>query len=155
MFIVAVHGFFALKTRYWNAGSKTTNAESHRETGCIEPCHLLLAIWVFGIEIDGCTWHGTFSAWVRTWQHTGVSENRATPKSFILIGFSIINHPFWGTPIFGNIHIRTWQHTCQTCMKFYEAAVNSEKRQLCRCLYDRDSLWFPEAYHPKISPTIK
>ena len=23
----------------------------------------------------------------------------------ILIGFSIINHPFWGTPIFGNTHI--------------------------------------------------
>ena len=31
-----------------------------------------------------------------------VSENRGTPKSSILIGFSIINHPFWGTPIFGN-----------------------------------------------------
>ena len=27
-----------------------------------------------------------------------------TPKSSILIGVSIINHPFWGTPIFGNIH---------------------------------------------------
>ncbi len=23
----------------------------------------------------------------------------------MLVGFSIINHPFWGTPIFGNIHI--------------------------------------------------
>ena len=34
-----------------------------------------------------------------------VSENSGTPKSFILIGFSIINHPFWSTPIFGNIHI--------------------------------------------------
>ena len=31
-----------------------------------------------------------------------VSENRGTPKSSSLIGFSIINHPFWGTPIFGN-----------------------------------------------------
>ena len=27
----------------------------------------------------------------------------AHPKSSILLGFSIINHPFWGTPIFGNI----------------------------------------------------
>ena len=27
------------------------------------------------------------------------------PKSSILIGFSIINHPFWGTPILGNTHI--------------------------------------------------
>ena len=34
----------------------------------------------------------------------GVSLNGGTPKSSILIGFSIINHPFWGTPIFGNIH---------------------------------------------------
>ena len=25
----------------------------------------------------------------------GVSKNRGTPKSSILIGFSIINHPFW------------------------------------------------------------
>ena len=31
-----------------------------------------------------------------------VSENSGTPKSSILIGFSIINHPFWGNPIFGN-----------------------------------------------------
>ena len=34
-----------------------------------------------------------------------VSRNHGTPKSSILIGFSIINHPFWGTPIFGNIQI--------------------------------------------------
>ena len=26
------------------------------------------------------------------------------PKSSVLIRFSIINHPFWGTPIFGNTH---------------------------------------------------
>ena len=31
-----------------------------------------------------------------------VSENSGTTKSSILIGFSIKNHPFWGTPIFGN-----------------------------------------------------
>ncbi len=36
----------------------------------------------------------------------GVSKNRGTPKSSILIGFSIINHPFWGTSIFGNTHIQ-------------------------------------------------
>ena len=34
-----------------------------------------------------------------------VSENNGTPKSPILIGFSIINHPFWGTSIFGNTQI--------------------------------------------------
>ena len=35
----------------------------------------------------------------------GVSKNNGTPKSSILTGFSIINHPFWGTLIFGNTHI--------------------------------------------------
>ena len=28
-----------------------------------------------------------------------------TPKSSILIVFSLINHPFWGTTIFGNTHV--------------------------------------------------
>ncbi len=35
----------------------------------------------------------------------GVSKKNGTPKSSIFLGFSIIHHPFWGTPIFGNIHI--------------------------------------------------
>ncbi len=37
--------------------------------------------------------------------YMGVSKNNGTPKSSILIGFSIINHPFWDTPIFGNTHM--------------------------------------------------
>ena len=41
----------------------------------------------------------------------GVSKNNGTPKSSILIGFSIINHPLWGTPIFGNIHISRYYIT--------------------------------------------
>ena len=40
-----------------------------------------------------------------------VSENSGfSPKSSILIRFSIINHPFWGTPILGNIHIEPVVH---------------------------------------------
>jgi len=38
-------------------------------------------------------------------KYIGVSKNSGTPKSSILIGFSIINHPFWDTPIFGNTRI--------------------------------------------------
>ena len=41
----------------------------------------------------------------RQLKHMGVSENSGTSKSSILIGFSIFNYPFWGTPIFGNTHI--------------------------------------------------
>ena len=37
--------------------------------------------------------------------YMGVSKNKGAPKSLILIGFSIINHPFWGTPTFGNTYI--------------------------------------------------
>jgi len=31
--------------------------------------------------------------------HLGFSKNNGIPKSSILIGFSIVNHPLWGTPI--------------------------------------------------------
>ena len=37
----------------------------------------------------------------------GVSKDRGNPKSSNLIGFSIINHPFWGTIICGNTHVET------------------------------------------------
>ena len=39
-----------------------------------------------------------------------VSENSGTPKSSILIGCSIINHPFWGISIFGNTHLRVTRY---------------------------------------------
>ena len=38
-------------------------------------------------------------------KYMDVSKNSGTPKSSILIGISIINHPFWGTPIFRNTYI--------------------------------------------------
>ena len=46
-----------------------------------------------------------FSFHVSFWGCMDVSENSGTPKSSILKGFSIVNHPFWGIPIFGNIRI--------------------------------------------------
>ena len=50
----------------------------------------------------------------------GVSKNWGTPKSSSLIGFSIINHPFWGIPVFGNTHMMTQsfiQIAYKTCSK--------------------------------------
>ena len=41
-------------------------------------------------------WYGGFP---KIWVPHG------TPKSSILVGIPIINHPFWGTPILGNLHI--------------------------------------------------
>ena len=51
-----------------------------------------------------------------------VSENSGTSKSSILIGFSIINHPFWGTPIFGNTHIIS-------TIKIYKVVCTIQKRR--------------------------
>ena len=47
-----------------------------------------------------------------------VSKNSGTPKSSILIGFSIINHPFWGTPIFGNTYIYIYLYPVSICVYF-------------------------------------
>ena len=33
------------------------------------------------------------------------------PPNHILVGFSIINHPFWGTPVLGNTRMFTYQFT--------------------------------------------
>ena len=57
-------------------------------------------------------------------QNEGVSKKRGTPKSSILIGFSIINHPFWGTPIFGNTHeasscFTRFSHLDTSCLTFH------------------------------------
>ena len=48
-------------------------------------------------EMQGCFFVVPFNL------HLGVSENGGTPKSSIWIGISIINHPFWGPPLF-------WKH---------------------------------------------
>ena len=42
--------------------------------------------------------------WISTY---GGSWNRGIPQSSILMGCSLINQPFWGTPISGNLHIYT------------------------------------------------
>ena len=73
-----------------------------------------------GSSNDHCSFRGV-KAGLQLWIHwtcqplwknnmcayMGVSENSGTPKSSIFIRFSIINHPFWGTTIFGNPHIAT------------------------------------------------
>ena len=53
----------------------------------------------FHVDIIGTCFVGMFDF------QLGVSKNRGTPKSSSLIGFSLINHPFWGTPIFGNTQL--------------------------------------------------
>ena len=54
----------------------------------------------------------------------GVSENGGTPKSSILIGISIIKHPFWGPPIFGNIQMMVGRWVSFWDCLFLEATSN-------------------------------
>ena len=52
-----------------------------------------------------------------------VSENSGTPKSSILIGFSIINHPFWGpTP-------NVWKHPYGASPIFYRGFTHFSSHQ--------------------------
>ena len=68
--------------------------------------HEILVVVMMGSSFHGL-WHNTPPKKTEQFfiPYMDVSENSCTPKSSMLIGFSIINHPFWGTPIFGNTHI--------------------------------------------------
>ena len=71
-----------------------------------------------------------------------VSENNGTPKSSILIGFSIINHPFWGTPI-----LETLIYGSGTLMLILLDPLNHRQLQVAlapRCLVEKNS---PHAWH--------
>ena len=61
----------------------------------LQPHDLLKCSWAWSTNLGCLVYIGCFQ------------KKMVPPKSSILIGFSIINHPFWGTPIFGNTHIYT------------------------------------------------
>ena len=66
----------------------------------------------------------------------GVSKNRGgPPKSSILIGFSIINHPFWGTRIFGNnqislLYVLLFSHKWQVLILKIKSSINLTFRSI-------------------------
>ena len=62
-----------------------------------------------------------------------------SPKSSISIGFSIINHPFWGTTIFGNTYI---------CQAHYTTIPTTS----CNLQVTLPSFPCPPPTHPKSAP---
>ena len=64
--------------------------------------------------------------------HMDVSKNSGTPKSSTSIGFSIINHPFWGYPYF-------WKHPYR--LKFFGF------------VFGLNSLFAPTNKKPRKAPT--
>ncbi len=87
---------FSLVNIIWSNRDVKKSRHAVSRTGVFQLANCLVREWV-----------------VREWTyHMGVSENRGgPPKSSIFIGFSIINHPFWGTPIFGNTHMAMGMRT--------------------------------------------
>ena len=86
-----------------------SNKPEEQTTRLRSPLKKMVKAWLILLKLDGHECVSEQLAWKHTENniiyHMGVSKNRGTPKSSILIGFSIINHPFWGIPIFGNTHI--------------------------------------------------
>ena len=79
------------------------------------------------------------------WHHAGVSKNNGAPKSSIWIGFSVINHPFWGIPIFGNTHafdpiwIKTRDLWCRCHIG--NRRRKCRNRRLYRCCDGNPKVW--------------
>ena len=74
--------------------------------GCFERKHLL---YISLADVEGTLWMPTFLNMLSSLSHLTLNwvfpKNKGTPKSSILIRFSIINHPFWGTFILGNTQL--------------------------------------------------
>ena len=81
---------------------KWSKKKSAKQQQCYQVQTHLIAQWRAGVL------HSPIESTCAFWKkiHLGVSKNRGTPKSSILIGFSIITHPFGGTPISGNTHLK-------------------------------------------------
>ena len=73
--------------------------QSKRKKWHLRTYHVVIAL-IFLLMCNRCCFLLVYSIF-----HMGVSKNSGTPKSSILIGISLINHPFWGTHIFGNPHM--------------------------------------------------
>ena len=103
LFFVLV--FFSRTFGVWNFG------EPRREAGRLLPLIVPLASSTLALcscfQVEGvfgsCVFHSRCETW---WTYGCFQKYGKPPKSSILIGFSIINHPFWGTHIFGNIQMK-------------------------------------------------
>ena len=86
----------------FNTAKHTLGIQSPSENG--HGTYTMLRRWLDTLNHHLRIWR-SMPRYIYTYHHIDVSKNSGTPKSSISIRFSIINHPFWGTSIFGNIHI--------------------------------------------------
>ena len=125
--LTAIHQRFPSK--YWHFPATFGRISSNVNTFCDNEAFGTLLTWIFKHQEQKATEtlrllppifaKKNHSGWPNFFhrRQMGVSENGGTPKSSNLIGISIINHPFWGTPIFGNTQMvrsysgNVWLHT--------------------------------------------
>ena len=116
----------SVTSNYWSLW--ISGLEGHRSCWTSASTYLCLAAMIILIKLQGGCIPGSMgdiyiyipvlinmnnSTYLHHFNHQGlehdwymeVSWNGGTPKASILIGFSIINYPFWGTPNLGNPHI--------------------------------------------------
>ena len=95
---------------------------------------------MFGVSFKGLPWGSLRFMKIPPSSHMDVSEKRGTPKSSILIGFTIINHPFWGfPPIFWfNTHIHN-PHVVQIDLEHGDGTADRRKGSpSCRAFFGCD-----------------
>ena len=68
------------------------------------------------------------------------------PKSSIFIGFSIINHPFWGTLIFGNTHGKPVLEVSKILRFFPTVQILSTAGALCEHFVLESETFVTELY---------
>ena len=90
---------------FFNSFSPLPGCNRHHQDNEKKPSHLEPTGILAGVEGGPISKGSLVKSLKTSSNHMGVSVNGGTPKSSIFIGFSIMNHPFWGAPIFGNIHI--------------------------------------------------
>ena len=74
--------------------------------------------------------------------HGGFLSHRGTPKSSILIGFSTTNHPFWGTPNLGNLHITMFnKEIINHLWAIFHVSVKKHQRVNDRCSFIVPVAW--------------
>ncbi len=83
----------------------------------------------------------------------GVSKNRGTPKSSILIGVSLINHPFWGTTTFGNTQVRIAKKDVQKVHQIVlsvlpDLVIQQSKGKVMRSQNEVTGKWYPKQWGP-------
>ena len=89
---------------------KVQSTSPNASSGSRPRCLIVGSTYLLGLkQLTGCCWREPWK-WII---HLDVSKNSGTPKSSISIGFSIINHPFWGTPILETpIFYEWWCFVC-------------------------------------------